>query len=186
MIQTYFLEEEIKYTGEQLASHWIYRKTGQPGDAIAAFAGGCHVDLSHMVDLADVRDQKQIFSHRMLHFIVEHFDQRDLEKAVLRQRLLVCLLQALLEERLGKKIARKGDDLFLDGKKLSVSIATVSAVSSLIHLGINIISKDTPLPTLGLEDLKIPPREFGLELMGRYRDEIESIHTARCKVRSVG
>ncbi len=187
MIQTFFIVVEIAYTGEQLASHWIYRKTGQTGDAIAAFQGGCDVNLVHMVDLADVLEKRQIFSHKMLHFLVEHFDHRDLEKAVLRQRLLVCILRELLEEHLaGKKIFRQGDDLFLEGKKLSVSIATVSPVSSLVHLGINIVSKDTPVPTLGLEEMNIPPKKFALELMGRYQKEMASIDTARCKVRPVG
>lgn len=186
-MQTFFIEQETDYTGEELSSHWIYRKTGKPGDAIAAFIGGCSVSLAHMVDLEDVFEKKSIFSRRMLHFLVEHFDQRDLEKAVLRQRLLVTLLREMLEGKLPQqKFLRRGDDLYLDGRKMTVSIATISPVSSLIHLGVNISSRETPVPAVGLEDLGLDAKELAQTLMERYQDETASVEKARCKVKAVG
>ena len=47
----------------------------------------------------------------------------------------------------GKLPTRKGDDLFLGEGKLSVSIATASPVSTLIHLGVNEDASGAPVTT---------------------------------------
>ncbi|MCL5046252.1 MAG: DUF366 family protein, partial [Actinobacteria bacterium] len=49
-----FLPEFIKYDGRQLSSLWAFRNFGIQGDSIVAFRGPCHVELTEMVDLADV------------------------------------------------------------------------------------------------------------------------------------
>lgn len=191
-MQTKYVDEKpIKYDGTQLAPHWIYRSFGIMGDAAVAFRGECEVKLTEMVDLEDVRANAPIYSREMLHFIVEFFDN-DLEKAVYRQRLLITTIKESLERRdLSPK--RSGDDLFLkhsDGTngKLSVSIATASPVSTLIHTGLNIISEGTPVPTVGLQDLGIQGSEvqaLAVEVLGRYAEEVADIWLARCKVRPV-
>jgi len=79
-IQTLFAPDEIKYTGEQLRSLWAYRAFGLRGDSIVAFIGACDVQPAHMKDMEDIRDSSAIYSERMLHFIVEHFDA-DLDRA---------------------------------------------------------------------------------------------------------
>lgn len=53
---------DITYDGRQLASHWIYRNFDLMGDAAVAFLGPCHVDLSEMVDIEDVKAQAPIFT----------------------------------------------------------------------------------------------------------------------------
>jgi len=141
--------------------------------------------LTEMVDLEDVRENAPIFSHSMLHFIVEHFD-RDLEKTILRQRLLVAIIKDVLMEKYGARLVRNGDDLYDGDKKLSVSIATLTPVSAMIHTGLNIVSKDTPVKTVGLKDLGIKDEEIeplGNQICSRYSVEIEEINLARCKVR---
>ena len=79
---------------------------------------------------------------------------------------------------------RKGDDIYDDMYKLSVSIATSSPVSCLIHMGINISSKNTPLPTKGLEDYQLNPQAIAIGSMNRYREELRSMQHARSKVRA--
>lgn len=184
-MQIKFIDNEINYDGSQLRSHFLYETCDLKGDAIASFIGGADVNLSHMVDKEDVAAKSPIFSEKMLHFIVEHFDH-DLEKTVLRQRLLMVLMQEELVESLPEeKIIRRGDDLFCRDGKLTVSIATLSPVSTLIHSGINIISRNTPVPTCGLEDLGLSPKAFAWAVMNRYIEEIREINWARCKVRGV-
>ena len=184
-MKSQFLEQEITYDGTQLRSHWIYETAGVKEDAIVAFIGPCQVDLTHMVDLEDVVAKKHIYSLSMLHFISEQFDS-DLEKMILRQRLFVSLMQAeLVESQPDEKFVRKGDDLFLEHYKLSVSIATASPISTLLHVGINISSRDTPVPTKGLEDFGLNPVAFAWSVMNRYVDELRGVHWARCKVRGV-
>lgn len=181
-MKKFWLNDQIKYDGRELRSHWIYDMTGEIGDAIVSFVGPADVSIKHMVDLVDVREGAHIFSHSMLHFIVEHFDL-NLLLAVARQRLLVVIAAEVLGKNV--KVVRRGDDLFVDDKKLSVSIATASGVSTLIHFAMNVESKDTPVPTIGLSDIGIYPKETADIILARYCDEIGSMESARCKVRSV-
>mgnify|MGYP001121064244 CR=1 FL=1 len=188
-MRTHFVaDQQITYDGRQLAPHWIYRQFDLLGDAAVAFIGPCRVDLSEMVDLEDVKRAAPISSPLMLHVIAEFFGG-DLHQTVYRQRLLVITAKELLEERTGRPVMRRGDDLYLpraDGSlgKLSVSIATASATSTLIHTGLNIETEGTPVPTVGLAELGIDPAEFGAELLRRYAGEVEDIWLARCKVRA--
>jgi hypothetical protein len=184
-MQRTFIDMEIVYDGTQLRSHWIHETTGIAGNCIAAFIGGADVPLSNMVDLVDVRDGKHIFSERMLHFIVEHFDC-DLPFAIARQRILVAIaVEELARFAPSAKFTRSGNDIYSGGRKLSVSIATASPVSTLIHFAMNISSRNTPVPTIGLEDVKVETLGLANSIMKRYEDELNSMAAARCKVRSV-
>lgn len=179
--------DNLEYDGRQLSSLWAFRKHGIQGDSIVCFRGPCQVDLTEMVDLADVRDNSPIYSEDMLHFIIEHFDM-DLEKTVVRQRLFIALVKEFLYNKIGQVLSRQGDDLYLTDKKLSVSIATLSPVSTMIHTGLNISSHNTPVPTVSLTDLGCSESEIlllGQEIAQTYASEISSIKMARCKVRGV-
>lgn len=184
-MKTKFIEEEIKYIGSQLAPHWIYKNFKIQGDSIVAFCGECEVKLAEMVDIEDVINNEPIYSKYMLSFITEQFGV-SLMEGVLRQRLLICIIKELLEER-GFFVVRKGDDLMIDGKKLSVSIATKSITSVLIHTGLNILSEGAPVKAsgltseLGITDIK----DFAIEIMRRYTEELEDIALASAKVRGV-
>ena len=180
-----FIEEEIKYIGSQLCPHWIYKNYKIQGDAIVAFVGECEVKLTEMVDIEDVINNEPIYSKSMLSFITEQFNV-NLVEGVFRQRLLICIIKELLEER-GVFVVRNGDDLMINGRKLSVSIATKSTTSILIHTGLNIISEGAPVKAsgltseLGINDIK----EFALEVMKRYSEELQDIVLASTKVRGV-
>ena len=184
-MKTKLIEEEIKYRGSQLAPHWIYKNFKLQGDAIVAFIGECEVKLTEMVDIEDVINNEPIYSKLMLSFITEQFGV-ELVEGVFRQRLLICIIKELLEER-GVFVVRNGDDLMINNRKLSVSIATKSTTSILIHTGLNILSEGAPVKAsgltseLGIEDV----REFALEVMKRYSEEIEDIKLASTKVRGV-
>ena len=184
-MHTKLIEKEINYIGSQLAPHWIYKNFKLQGDAIVAFIGECEVALTEMVDIEDVINNEPIYSKSMLSFITEQFNV-NLVEGVFRQRLLICIIKELLEER-GIFVVRNGDDLMIDGRKLSVSIATKSTTSILIHTGLNILSEGAPVKAsgltseLGIVDIK----EFALEVMKRYAEELEDINLASTKVRGV-
>ena len=184
-MKTKFINEEVKYIGSQLAPHWIYKNYKIQGDAIVAFIGECEVQLSEMVDIEDVINNEPIYSKSMLSFITEQFGV-DLVEGVLRQRLLICIIKELLEER-GIFVVRNGDDLMINGRKLSVSIATKSMTSILIHTGLNILSENAPVAAsgltseLGINDIE----EFARDVMKRYSEEIDDIKLASTKVRGV-
>lgn len=186
-MHVFFVNEPILYDGTQLSSLWAYRSFGLLGDSIVAFRGPCRLDFDHMVDLEDVRAKSPIYGADMLHFIVEHFEH-DLERAVLRQRLLVVILKETIEKN-GPGLFRSGDDLYFDGRKLSISIATVTPVSTMIHTALNITAENTPVPAIGLVELgwtveQIPA--LAKEIGRAYAEEMQGIRRARCKVRGVG
>ncbi len=189
---TMFIDKPIDYDGSQLVSHWIFNQTGRPEDAVVAFIGGCDVKLDHMVDLVDKRASCKIFSEKMLHFICEHFDH-DLEKMVLRQRLLVAIIKDVIlrqaqDERVAqndRSLERRGNDIYDGDAKVNISIATASPVSTLMHIGVNISSKNTPVKTKGLEDYELDAKTFAEEVMKRYSAEVEGIKEARAKVKWV-
>lgn len=184
-MKTRLLEQEIKYEGWQLSPHWIYKNFKIQGDAIVAFIGECEVKLTEMVDIEDVINNEPIYSKSMLSFISEQFNI-GLVEGVFRQRLLICVIKEALEKR-GFKVTRSGDDLFFDGKKLTVSIATKSINSILIHTGINIDSDGAPVKASGLSsELGISDvREFAQEVLANYSEEIDDIVMASTKVRGV-
>lgn len=183
-MQTLFLKENLAYDGSQLQSHFAYRRCGLLGDSAVAFVGPCEVKLAAMVDLEDVRAEAPIFSQQMLHFIGESFIL-DLRGMILWQRLMVATVQEQLRSLGVTQLERRGDDLFCGEKKLSVSIATASPVSRLIHLGLNVLSSGTPVPTVGLQDLKIDAQELGELCLRYWQKEYDDVLRAACKVRGV-
>lgn len=181
------IEKEITYTGAELAPHWIYKNFHLLGDSAAAFIGKCDVHLTEMVDLEDVINEEPIFSSKMLNIIIEHFNIC-LTEGVCRQRLLIAVIKEALEALIpGIIIVRNGDDLFYENKKLTVSIATKSPTSVLIHTGINIDPAGAPvdaaglLTHIGVNDI----RGFALTVLEKYKNEMETIVNASCKVRGV-
>ena len=180
----YFIEKEIKYIGSQLSPHWIYKNFNLIGDSIVSFIGEVDVNLNEMVDIEDVINNEPIYSKKMLNFIIERFDI-PLNQMLCEQRLLVCLIKEELE-RHNIKVTREGDDLFIDNKKLTVSIATKSLTSCLIHTGINIESDGAPIDVSCLRDCKIANiKEFAQNIMHAYNNEVNDIKRALCKVRGV-
>lgn len=184
-MKTKLLEKEIKYEGFQLAPHWIYKNFKIQGDSTVAFIGECDVKLDEMVDIEDVINNEPIYSKLMLSFISEQFNI-GLVEGVFRQRLLICIIKEALEKR-GVKLTRSGDDLYVGNKKLTVSIATKSATSVLIHTGVNIISDGAPIAACGLKNnLNIDDiEEFANEILENYANEIDDIVMASTKVRGV-
>ena len=185
-MKTGFLEEDTAYTGAQLRSGWIQEVGGLSGDAALAFFGPCDVMPEHMVDRVDLEAGARIASPRMLHIIVEH-PGLDLGHITDRQRLLMALAGEILNRHLGETlIRREGDDLYLRDRKLSVSVATVSPSSGLIHSGFNVRGEGAPVPAIGLEELAMAPRDFAERLLDAYGKEIEGAAQAAGKVKPVG
>jgi len=186
MIKTHFIRQSLLYDGTALSPLWAYRTLGLQGDSIVSFRGPCRLDFTHMVDMEDVLQQSPIYGDDMLHFIVEHFDG-NLEQTILRQRLLVVLIAEIVSSR-GHLLHREGDDLYFDGRKLSISIATVTPVSTMIHTALNVTAENTPVPAVGLVELGWSGEEvpvLAARICSAYAAEMEGIKMARCKVRSV-
>jgi hypothetical protein len=185
-VKTRLLEEDITYTGAQLRSGWIGETAGLDGDAAVAFLGPCDIAPEHMVDRADLEAGAEISSPRMVHIIVEH-SSLDLHHITTRQRLLMAIAGEIINRLLGEPLVeRKGDDLYLRDRKLSVSVATASPNSGLIHSGFNLRGEGAPVEAIGLEELGVKPRDFAETLLAAYQQEVESAAEAAAKVKPVG
>lgn len=188
-MQSLFIEEKSPYDGSQLRSLFAYLTYGVLGNSVVSWVGPCNVTFEHMVDGEDLLAQSPIAGAEMLHFIIEIFD-RDLFSGVALQRLFASMLRDYLQVEakavLGKDILeRDGDDVFWGAKKLNISIATKSPVSTLIHLAINVTNRGTPVETCSLEDFKLAPEKVADDLMTLLQREFEAILKATQKVRPV-
>ena len=122
----------------------------------------------------------------MLHLIIEKFGM-GLEHAVTLQRLLASIVyEEILKLAPTARLHRDGDDLFVGGdSKLSISIATVTPVSALIHFAVNITNENTPVKTASLGDLTINSRQIADLIGERFIKEVQTIKEATQKVRWV-
>lgn len=161
-------DRRIDYDGSAIRSHWAYKNFGILGSSIVVFRGKCDVKMEEMIDIEDLRQQKEIKSDDMVHYIIEVFETPSVFLASVLQKLFIAKLCEVLEEY-GVKASRYGDDIYVDGKKLSISIATVSPVSIKIHIGVNVEAKGIPkdVNAIGLKELGVPDIEQFMELSGR-------------------
>lgn len=182
-MKTLFLKKKIKYDGRQLSPLWAYLNHKVSGNSILSWVGPCQIEFSEMIDGEDLVEGSKIQGSEMLHFLIEVFDW-NLKGAVSLQRLFASQLKDYLEKKLPHtKWIRKGDDLYCKGAKLSISIASCSAVSCQIHFAVNISNKGTPVKTCALKDFGLKPSKVALDLMQIFSSEFEDIVFASQKVR---
>ncbi len=181
-LQTKILNDAfLTYDGTQLNPHWILNTFDITGDAIVAFQGKADVKVTHMVDLHDVKANAPIYSPSMLHFVGEFFID-SLEYGILLQNTFILQIYSRLLERGTQGLSRKGNDIFLKGRKLSVSIATKTPVSVLLHVGINIETEGVPVPASGLKEMGVDPLSFAAEILEKTAQDFASYRISRCKV----
>ena len=195
MIVTKFISEEITYTGEELRPLYAYSEHKIRGDSLIAFVGPCKVGPVGMVDVEDIVQKDWITSDKMLHFILEIFQTPvDLEKSRMWQLLLCRNVCDTLNDQYGgmkrDDIFLVGDDLFVEDGKLSVSIATVSQVSLLVHFAMNVTDSGTPKDRLKIGSLENVSPNIDLEqlsqlIFAQFKLTYEDVRGALDKVRSV-
>ncbi len=185
-----FVEENMCYDGSQIRPLWALDKLNIKGSSIISWIGPMEIDPLKIIDVEDTGIE--IKSDKMIHFIVEHFDSQptNIKLCYHRQRILVMILKDLIS-KWGVQSTRNGDDLFVDGGKLTVSIASISSNSMKIHLGVNITSEGTPkdVKTKGILEIEGINEKNIIELINNvlksYADEIKSIERDISKTRSL-
>ena len=177
------VEDIFEYDGSQIDPSWAFQEFGIYGSSIVTWIGPVNIAPDNLKDFADVG--LEIKSNYMVNFICEFFDQQppNMRIAYLRQRLLVMIFREILTEK-GVKTTREGDDIFVDGRKLSISIASVSLSSAKIHFALNLEDKGTPddVDTIGLYDIdggsifnSDNVKDLIFDVAERFIDELESI-----------
>jgi hypothetical protein len=189
MVRSQWIDKKIDYDGSQLRSLFAYMEFGILGDSIIGFRGACDVTLDHMIDGEDKRQKAKIQGSDMVHFIVELFEC-ELLSGVGVQRLVASIVKdALTKENpeYGPRFTREGDDIYFmtesgEKRKFSISIATRSPVSTLVHFAFNVSNEGTPVPTCSLSDFEIEADEFARGVLVTIRTEIASMRDATRKV----
>ena len=177
------VEDIFEYDGSQINPSWAFNEFGIYGSSIITWIGPVNITPDNLKDFADVG--LEIKSNYMVNFICEFFDQQptNMRIAYLRQRLLVMIFREVLTEK-GVKTTREGDDIFVDGRKLSISIASISLSSTKIHFALNLEDKGTPsdVETIGLYDIEDGKifnednlKDLIFEVTERFIDELETI-----------
>jgi hypothetical protein len=180
-----FVEERVDYTGKELRSGWLAERFGVEADAIVAFRGKCMVSGHDLVDLEDFEAGNIVAARDMLHFIAE-ISGLCLLGITFAQRLLCTIAQEVLNSAIvGYLVERRGDDLYVGPGKLSVSVATVSPVSGLIHLGLNITGDGVPVEAACISSLGVDSRWLADQVLSKFAGEIDSCIRASRKVRPV-
>ena len=145
------LENPLLYDGSQIEPFWALKELKVKGSSIVAWIGPMNIKPDELIDYEDIG--LEIKADEMVHFIIEHFDRQpaDLKTCYHRQRIFVMIVKDILNDS-GTETNREGDDLYFEGKKLSVSIATCSTSSMKIHFGMNVTNNGTPddVETIGL------------------------------------
>ena len=190
------ITEIFEYDGSQINPSWAFQEFGIYGSSIVTWIGPVNITPDNLKDFADVG--LEIKSNYMVNFICEFFDQQppNMRIAYLRQRLLVMIFREILTEY-GVQTRREGDDIFVDGRKLSISIASISLSSAKIHFALNLEDKGTPddVDTIGLYDIIVNDEQvftednlFNLinETVSRFIDELETIENDISKTKVLG
>lgn len=190
------IDEIFEYDGSQINPSWAFQEFGIYGSSIITWIGPVNITPDNLKDFADVG--LEIKSNYMANFICEFFDQQppNMRIAYLRQRLLVMIFREILTEY-GVQTEREGDDIFVDGGKLSISIASVSLSSAKIHFALNLEDKGTPsdVETIGLYDIRVNGRQVFTEdnlldlinkAVTKFIDELETIEKDISKTKVLG
>ncbi|MBQ7450469.1 DUF366 family protein [bacterium] len=184
-MNTLFCEENIKYTGKELSPHWILTNFKMYGDSIVSFVGEVDVPIDNMVDVEDRINNEPIYAKSMLNFIIEHFDY-SIKEITMAQILFVQSIKEVFLNDYNIDLKRNGDDLFYNGRKLSVSIATKSIVSGLIHTALNIDCTGAPVSASDINEIGIKDvKTLAQKIMKCYSNNIEKINYATTKVKGV-
>jgi hypothetical protein len=186
-MNTLFLKEKFIYSGPELRSLFLFEK-GLKGDGMIAWIGPCDVKTTDLVDAEDRVQNDFIKSKEMIHFLAEFF-HKDVFFGICIQRLMAEIVIDVLSSFSNKKFERQGDDVYLvsgsEKRKLNVSIATVSPLSTVIHFGVNIDPEGAPVVAVGLKELGVDSQNFTETVLNRVEAEVEQIHEASVKVMSV-
>ncbi len=190
------IDEIFEYDGSQINPSWAFQEFGIYGSSIITWIGPVNITPDNLKDFADIG--LEIKSNYMANFICEFFDQQppNMRIAYLRQRLLVMIFREILTEY-GVQTEREGDDIFVDGGKLSISIASVSLSSAKIHFALNLEDKGTPsdVETIGLYDIRVNGRQVFTEdnlldlinkTVTKFIDELEIIEKDISKTKVLG
>lgn len=190
-IETAWLGQH-NYENNTLRSGFYQKKSDSP-HYLVSFHGEANITIEGLCDLADIHGNEPFINGYMLHFIAE-FSGIEAKESVLIQRRFITLVRDYLQENNeGVILTQGGDDLYYEGRKLSVSIVAPSTQSTyLMHAAFNIDNSAT-LNVASLSEIyninkleESKCQQIAKDLMEKFNEEMLSIINATRKVKPIG
>ena len=187
--------EKRCYDGKQIRPLWALEELDVSGNSIIIFRGSMRLEQEEMIDIKDINREKDladilISGDDCIHFITEIFDEQpgNLKIAYHRLHILAFIVKDILENTLEIKLTKMRTDLYFEGKKINVAIATSSNNSSKIHFGINIVSTGVPdyVDAIGILDIRknIDVEKLAMDIAEAFKDELDAINEDIVKSRT--
>ena len=184
--------KKLTYDGTQLHPTFAYKLANGCANAVI-FRGPMKVKITEMIDAEDVIKNDPIWSDDAINIVAE-LPFTNVVGAVALQRMMIRVIHDNLNGGIHLRV--DGDDLISgnygssDYRKYSVSIATQTAHSSLIHIGLNISAgKKAPSFAGDIPNIASLPFVTDTDVMNfmcmiadELRKEINSIYSATLKV----
>ncbi len=182
-MKSLILDHKMTYTGTELRPGYLYQVHNLQGNALFSWIGPCDVPTENLIDLEDRKNNDLIQSDEMIHIICEIFHQNIFTATSFARNIMSLAYEILVQEGV-RELTRSGDDLYVQGKKLSVSIACVSLNSGLIHCALNCVSTGVPnhVSAASLSELKVDPIDFQKKWVEKISAEWVSIESATTKI----
>lgn len=170
MIKSYYIEQHTHLNEADINSNWSKKHFNISDDNIIAFLGSFSpIELPTLPQSTKKADPK-LFDF-MLHFIVKH-KRISFREAETRRRLLIEFMKPLINPYC---FTMDGHLLYKD-KQINISKTVSNLRASLFHIGFFIQKTPNATHLVSLNDLKINIKDFALQSMKRYCEDMHLIH----------
>lgn len=166
---------------QRFAYNYFHDKVNALGDIIA-FRGFMRVEGDAMIDQEDLINNDFIYSDDAINFLWEIPNLQPFG-AVAFQRLFNHEIGVILARILNKPLEIRGDDIYIENSKASVSITHVKDGAALGHTGINIIAGNkAPKFAYSTQLTDKQATEFMQEVIALFYTMTQDIFIATTKV----
>ena len=169
-MKSFYIEQHTHFNEKDLNSNWSKKQFNISDDNIIAFSGSFSpIELPNMPQSTKKADPK-LFD-LMLHFVVKH-KRISFREAETRRRLLIEFMKPLIHVH----CFSMDGHLLCEDKQISISKTVSNLRASLFHIGFFIQKTPDATHLLSLDDLKVEAKNFALQSMKRYCEDMHLIH----------
>lgn len=180
-MKSFYIEKKLPFNQEMLLSRWAEINYKVKTDSVFAFSGENEIFAPPKSKTKKKKaeteykeiDEKQKSKNtehipNMLHFRIEHHNLSKTE-GILRQWLLATIITNALGS---EGFSRNAANIFFFNSQLSIATIVASPFSCVLHTALFIDPSTSPLKEAGLDDFDIPIKDFAIQVMHEYKNEI--------------
>lgn len=168
-MKRYYIQEITDFHEKNLHSNWAKSQFNIKDDCIISFCGAYTPINLPTLPNSTKKAEPKLFEF-MLHFFVKH-KRLSFREAETRKRLLI----EFMVSELGEPFFSLNSSVLCDQKQLSISSINSNLRASLFHIAFFIHPLDQNINLLSLEQIDVDPKEFAIQSMKRYCEDINMI-----------